>query len=416
MKKIYKTRTNCRLCGSNSLELVVPLGNSPVSEKYLTKDNLSKKQQKVPLDLYFCLSCTHVQLLTIVEPAYLWSDYTFRTANNPALIDHFKDIAKRILSYHPCESDSLIVDIGSNDGTLLKCFIDVGYKNILGVDPADVIAAEAVNNGITTINDFMNIETSNSILKEYGKASIVTANNVYAHVDDFSGLTNSIKNILKKDGIFVFEVSYLLDIVDKMLIGTIFHEHLCYHSVTAMSKFLDHHDLELINVERGPEQGGSFIGYAQFKNGPKPINSNVKKLINLENRFGLNKPETIRQMYNNLESVKRELTHLLSNLRNEGKSIAGFGAARAGTTLLSYFNIGNLLEFLVDDNKNKHYKFSPGDNLEVFPTSYIYKKKPDYLLILAWLHTDTIVKSHSEFMKHGRAFISLFPGINIINS
>ena len=415
MKKIYKTRTNCRLCGSTNLELVVPLGDSPISEKYLTKDNLTEKQEKVPLDLYFCLSCTHVQLLSVVDPEYLWSDYTFKTSNNPTLVKHFIDITKRILSYNPCNSDSLIIDIGSNDGTLLNCFKNAGYKNILGVDPAEVIAAEAVKNGIPTINDFMNNETSSRILKEYGKASIVTANNVYAHVDDFAGLTNSIKNILSEDGIFVFEVSYLLDIVNKMLIGTIFHEHLCYHSVTAMRLFLDHQDLELINVERGPEQGGSIVGYAQFKNGHRPINSSVDNLIKLEKSHKLDKPETIRQMYNKLELIKCELSGLLLNIKNAGNSIAGFGAARAGTTLLSYFGFGNLIEFLVDDNKSKHFKFSPGDKLEVFPSSYIYTRKPDYLIILAWLYADTIINSHRRFMTEGGAFIRLFPRMEIIN-
>jgi SAM-dependent methyltransferase len=414
MKKLYTTRSNCRLCGSKSLELVVPLGESPVSEKYLSKDNLTENQDKVPLDLYFCLECTHVQLLSVVEPNFLWSDYTFRTSNNPVLVEHFNDIANRISTNYPFDLNSLIIDIGSNDGTLLSCFKNAGYTNILGVDPAEVIAGEAIKNGIPTLNYYMNQETANRILKEYGTASIITANNIYAHVDDLAGLTSSIKSVLSKDGIFVFEVSYLLDVVDKMLIGTIFHEHLCYHSVTAMRRFLKSQDLELIHVERGPEQGGSIVGYAQFRNGPRDIQDSVSKLCELEKERKIDKPATVRDMYYRLESVKHELRNLLSDLRGKGKSIAGFGAARAGTTLLSYFDIGNYLEFLVDDNKSKHYKFSPGDNLEVFPTSYIYNKKPDYLLILAWLHADKIIDDHHRFIDEGGSFLRLFPGVDVV--
>ena len=411
MKELFTTRSSCRLCGSKNLELVVPLGDSPVSEKYLTKENLSEKQDQVPLDLYFCLECTHVQLLAVVEPDFLWSDFTFKTANNPALVAHFKDIAQRIMNFNPIDKNDLIIDIGSNDGTLLRCFKDVGYDNVLGVDPADEIANEATQNGIPTINAYMDKETANKIFKEHGKASVITANNVYAHVDDLSGMTNAIKAVLAEDGIFVFEVSYLLDVVEKMLIGTIFHEHLCYHSVKAMSHFLESQDMELIHVERGPEQGGSIVGYAQFSDGSQDIQNSVSKLLKLEKERRLDRPETIRGMYEGLESVKTEVRNLISDLRKDSKTVAGFGAARAGTTLLSYFGIGSQLDFLVDDNKTKHYKFSPGDKLEVFPTSDIYTKKPDYLLILAWLHADKIMQSHKKYLDEGGTFLCLFPGV-----
>jgi len=416
MKELFTTRSSCRLCGSKNLELVVPLGDSPVSEKYLTKENLSEKQDRVPLDLYFCLECTHVQLLAIVEPDFLWSDFTFKTANNPALVAHFKDIVQRVMKFNPINKNDLIIDIGSNDGTLLRCFKDVGYDNILGVDPADEIANEAAQNGIPTINSYMDQETAKKIFKDHGKASVITANNVYAHVDDLSGMTSAIKDVLAEDGIFVFEVSYFLDVVEKMLIGTIFHEHLCYHSVKAMSRFLKSQDMELIHVERGPEQGGSIVGYAQFSDGAKEIQDSVAKLLKLEKERKLDRPETVRGMYEGLESVKTEVRNLISDLRENEQSIAGYGAARAGTTLLSYFDIGDQIDFLVDDNTSKHYKFSPGDKLEVFPTSDIYSKKPNYLLILAWLHADKIIQNHKRYLDEGGVFLRLFPGVTEIKS
>lgn len=414
MKKIYTTRSTCRLCNGNNLDLVVPLGKSPVSEKYLTKENLSEEQIKVPLEMYFCLDCTHVQLLDIVEPVFLWSDLTFQTAHNPLLVEHFRDRAQRILNFKLLGKEELIIDVGSNDGTLLRCFKELGYGNILGVDPADVIAAEATKNGIPTISTHMNEETAKNILKEHGKASVVTANNVYAHVDDLAGMTDAIKAVLAIDGLFVFEVSYLLDVVEKMLIGTIFHEHLCYHSVRAMSRFLKSQDMELIHVERGPEQGGAIVGYVQFKGGPRDIQESVAMLLKLEKERKLDKPHKIRGMYEGLESVKAEVRNIISGMRKKGKSVAGFGAARAGTTLLNYFEIGNQIDFLVDDNKDKHYKFSPGDKIEVLPTSEIYHKRPDCLLILAWFHADKIIESHQKFIDEGGSFLRLFPSVKIV--
>jgi len=174
--------------------------------------------------------------------------------------------------------------------------------------------------------------------------------------------------------------------------------------------------MDLVHVERGPEQGGSIVGYAQFTNGPKNIQDSVAKLLKLEKERKLDRPETIRGMYEGLESVKTEVRNLITDLRKENKTVAGFGAARAGTTLLSYFGIGRQLDFLVDDNKTKHYKFSPGDKLEVLPTSVIYKNPPDYLLILAWLHADKIIESHKQYLEEGGSFLRLFPGVTEIKS
>ncbi|MBT4731859.1 class I SAM-dependent methyltransferase [Candidatus Woesearchaeota archaeon] len=415
MKNISIRRNTCRLCNSGDLELVVPLGNSPVSEKYLTKSNINEEQVKVPLDLYFCNHCSHVQLLDIVDPEFLWSDLTFQTSHNPKLVEHFHDVANRILAFSPIEKKDLIIDIGSNDGTLLQCFKDEGYGNILGIDPSKEISSVANSNGVPTINDFFNKKISSNILKDHGPAKIITANNVYAHIDDLTSITEAIKNVLHDDGIFVFEVSYLLDVVQKSLIGTIFHEHLSYHSVKAMKKFLNNQDLELIHVERGPEQGGSIIGYAQHKSRKREVDNSVNRMLDLEREAKLDQPGTIKKMYKKLEKVKYELKSLIGNYCQDGKVVAGFGAARAGTTLLSYFEIGGQLDFLVDDNESKHYKFSPGDKIEVLPTSEIYNKKPDYVLILAWLHADKIIEQHRKFIEGNGSFIRVFPTVEVIS-
>ncbi len=403
------------MCNSNDLELVVPLGNSPISEKYLTKEDMNEEQVEVPLDLYFCYHCSHVQLLDVVDPEFLWSDLTFQTSHNPKLIEHFHDVANRILSFSLIDKDDLILDIGSNDGTLLQCFKDMGYIRILGVDPSKEISSIANSKGVTTINDFFNDKVSNSILKDYGAAKIVTANNVYAHIDDLASMTKAIKNVMHEDGIFVFEVSYLLDVVQKTLIGTIFHEHLSYHSVKSMQKFLNSQDLELIHIERGPEQGGSIVCYAQHKDSDREVNNSVDIMLDLESDAKLDQPDTIKEMYKKIKKVKHDLKLLIDGYYNDNKVVAGFGAARAGTTLLSYFEVGSKLDFLVDDNESKHYKYSPGDKIKVLPTSEIYNKRPDYLLILAWLHADKIIEKNQKFIEEGGGFIRVFPSVEVIN-
>ncbi len=414
MRKCYSTRDNCRLCNSKELELAVPLGKTPVSEKYITKENLTMEQEKVPLDLYFCADCSHVQLLDVVNPDYLWSDFTFKTNQKPALKNHMQDFAKKMESFSLLSNDSLIIDVGSNDGTLLQCFREVGHENVLGVDPVKEIAEEASRKGIPTIAGYMDQHTAEYIYGEFGQADLVTAFNVYAHADDLAAMTETIKTVLTPAGLFVFEVSYLLDVIQKMLIGTIFHEHLSYHSVTSMDRFLKFHGLELIHVERVPEQGGSIVGFVQIQGGSFKRRDSVKNILKTEREFKLDKIETIKNFSHSLESLKNEVCLLIKNIQESKKTIAGYGAARSGTTLLSYFKIGGEIEYIVDDNSDKHFKYSPGDKIEVLPTQTIYERKPDYLLILAWMHTDTIIENHTDYMKDGGEFIRLFPELEII--
>lgn len=408
------TRTNCRLCLSKEIELAVNIGKSPISEKYVKKDNLDKLIPKVPLDLYFCKNCSHVQLLDVVNPDFLWSDFTFKTSRDTKLIKHFKDYVERVVNQEEINFEDLIIDIGSNDGTLLQCFKDKGYKNILGIDPASEIVDQANRAGIKTIKGFFDLDIAKKISKTDGKAKVITANNVFAHMDDLRGMLESIKYMMNEQSIFVFEVSYLLDVVKKMLIGTIFHEHLSYHSLFSLKKFLNSFNLDIVKVERGPEQGGSIICYAKIKKDSNKIDNSVIELLDLENSEKLNEIETIKEMNTKLNNLKSEINKIIKNIKNEKKIISGFGAARSGTTFLSFFDIGKHLDHLFDDNTEKHYKFSPGDQIEVLPTSEITEKKPDFLMILAWIHADKIISKNQSYLENGGAFLRFFPKIEII--
>ena len=411
---ITYARNNCRLCLSKEIEMAVNMGKSPISEKYVKKENLENIIPKVSLNLYFCKNCSHVQLIDVVNPDFLWADFTFKTARDIKLINHFKDYVERVINVQQINDKDLILDIGSNDGTLLQCFKDKGLQNILGVDPASQIVDQANLSGIKTIKGYFNLELANKISSINGKAKVITANNVFAHMDDLRGMLEAIKFMMNEESIFVFEVSYLLDVVKKMLIGTIFHEHLSYHSIISLKQFLNSFNLDIIKVERGPEQGGSIICYAKIKKQSNKIHNSVFELIALEKKEKLDKIETIQKMNDQLIDLKNELNKIIKKIKHENKTISGFGAARSGTTFLSYFGIGNHIDYLYDDNKEKHFKFSPGDQIEVLPTKDIDENKPDYLIILAWIHADIIISKNQNYLENGGAFLRFFPKIEII--
>ena len=411
---ITYARDSCRLCLSKEIEMAVNMGKSPISEKYVKKENLENIIPKVSLNLYFCKNCSHVQLIDVVNPDFLWADFTFKTARDIKLINHFKDYVERVINVQQINDKDLILDIGSNDGTLLQCFKDKGFQNILGVDPASQIVDQANLSGIKTIKGYFNLELAKKISSTNGKAKVITANNVFAHMDDLRGMVEAIKFMMNEESIFVFEVSYLLDVVKKMLIGTIFHEHLSYHSIISLKQFLNSFNLDIIKVERGPEQGGSIICYAKIKKQSNRIHNSVFELIELEKKEKLDKIETIQKMNDQLTDLKNELNKIIKKIKHENKTISGFGAARSGTTFLSYFDIGNHIDYLYDDNNEKHFKFSPGDQIEVLPTKDIDENKPDYLIILAWIHADNIISKNQNYLENGGAFLRFFPKIEII--
>ena len=410
------TRTKrdlCRLCEEKNLELVVPLEPTPVAEKYLTKNQLNQKEIICPLDLYMCKSCGHVQLLDIIDPKFLYSDYTYSSGNSSGLVKHFKEYADNIVNKYKPKEGSLVVDVGSNDGTLLSFFKKNKLK-VLGIDPAKEIAEKATSKGIKTLAEFMNLGLSQQIKNDYGLAQIVTANNAFAHMDDLIEMLKSIRTLMLPDGIFVFEISYLLDVIQKVLLGTIFHEHHSYHSLKPLVKFMKRYDMEIIDVERVTIQGGSLIGTAQLIGGPHKISSSVNKLIELEEKYKLDNTETLKIFAHRMKKLKNELGSMLTNYKKQGKTIAGFGAARSGTTLITQMGIGKMLDFIVDDNPEKQGKFTPGDHILVKPTGTIYEKKPDYLFILAWIHAKKIMRENKKYIDEGGHFIICFPEVKVI--
>lgn len=409
-------RETCRLCESANLELVVPLQPTPVADKYVTKEQLGKKQETYPLDLYMCLDCGHVQLLDVITPESLFDDnYTFKTSDARDRIQHFEQYADNVDRRYQPSANDLVVEIGSNDGTFLRCFKKRGLR-VLGVDPAREIADEATKSGIPTLPEFMTPGLALKIRKKHGPASVVAANNVFAHADDMAAMAESVREMLAPDGVFVFEVSYLLDVIDRMLLGTIFHEHLCYHSAKPMVGFLRRHGMELIDVERVTMQGGSLIGTAQPIGGPHSVSSSVGELLRLEKQRSLDRPETLKEFAARLQNLSEQLGGMLADLKRQGVTIAGYGAARYATTLIYQMDLGSVLSFIVDDNPAKQYKFSPGHHIPVLPSKAIYERGPEYVFILAWLHSKKIMENNRRYLDQGGHFIVCFPEVQVIGA
>lgn len=401
-------REACRLCDSRDLELVVPITPTPLADAYVTEAESTLPQPVFPLDLYQCRACGHVQLLDVVEPGAIFRHYSYFSGRSPGLVRHFRDYADQVLAATNPPDGSLIVEIGSNDGTFLRMFQERGMRG-LGIDPAENVAQVANAAGIETWPVFFDAPTVDRILATHGPAQIVAANNVFAHTDDMAGMTAAIARLLSDDGVFVFEVSYLLDVIDHLLIGTIFHEHTGYHSVHPLEVFLARHGLELIDVQRVSIQGGSLIGTAQKCGGPRQGTGTVAALKAIEIERRLHEPATVRTLSTRLDELGRQTSALLRRWHSEGKSIAGFGAARGGTLILHHFGIGELLEFLVDDSPDKQGLFSPGHHIPVLPTSALRERRPDLVFILAWVHTRPIVQNYQWYREQGGCFVSCFP-------
>jgi 2-polyprenyl-3-methyl-5-hydroxy-6-metoxy-1,4-benzoquinol methylase len=406
-------RTTCRLCDSPNVSLVVKLDPIPLSENYTADSASGKAAPRFPVDVYMCADCGHVQQLDVVDSKSLWESYTYYSGEAKGMPEHFREVAEKVVRVHRPPQAALVIDIGSNDGSLLRPFKDAGYR-VLGIDPAKEIARLATESGIETIPELMSLELARKIRAERGPAHVVCMFNAFAHADNMGEIAESIRTTLAPDGLFFFEAQYLLDIIDRVLIATIFHEHMSHHSAKALVKFLDRHGMELIDVERVPIQHGSLIGTVQIKGGARKVSRAVFDLLALEERRGLDKLETLRQFGAKVGQLRERTSDLVRQWKEAGKSIAGYGAARSGPTLISQLGLTDAIEFIVDDHPQKVNRYSSGDGIPILPTEELLRRMPDYTVILAWVHAAKIIDSNREYLAKGGHFVVLCPETRVV--
>ena len=409
----YHHRDDCRLCGSHDLTNVLGLKPTPPANAFVPKTSVAAPQEAFPLDLWFCRNCRHIQLLDVVDPNILFGDYPYVSGTSPVFVRHFEDYATEVIGKFSLQPDDLVVDIGSNDGTLLKPFQAAGMK-VLGIDPAESIAAAANADGIETLPAFFTRETALDIRERHGTAMCITANNVFAHIDDLTATVEAIRELLAPRGIFVFEVSYFVDVFEKTLFDTIYHEHLDYHTVGPLPQFFAAHGLDLFAAERIDTHGGSLRGFVQIEGG-ECAGSGIETLVENESALGLDREETLRDYSSRIDKLGRELGTLIEELRRDGKRLAGYGAPAKATTLMHHFGIGReQIEFIVDDNPLKQGLYSPGLYVPVLPSSAISERQPDYLVILAWNFAEPIMDKCGDFARNGGHFIVPLPEVQVI--
>ncbi len=403
----------CRICKSKKLERILDLGEMPLANAFLDKTQVDQKEIFYPLRLVWCESCGLLQIDEIIPPEILFRDYVYVSGTSEALRKHFEDLTTDVVNNSRLGSESLVVDIGSNDGTLLKEFKKLGIK-VVGVEPAVNIAKIAEKEGIKTINDFFSKYTAKRIVKEEGKANAITATNVVAHTDDLDELLEGVSYLLKDEGIFVIEVPYLVDLLENTEFDTIYHEHLSYFAVRPLKKLFEKHDFKIINVEKVKIHGGTIRVFVSKKKSSYNVNDNVNQLISLEIEKGLYEVDIYRKFAERVEKLREDLVNILHKLKSEKKKVIGYGAAAKGNTLLNYYQIGpELIEFIADLSPMKQNKFTPGTHIPVYDPEKIYEAKPDYILILAWNFADEIIKQQIKFKERGK-FIIPIPKVTMI--
>ena len=415
MEEIIHRRDTCRLCLSKDIECVLKLKPTPIGEAYISKENLGCEQTKYPVDLVLCKNCGHVQIADVINPKELYQKYIYKTTHSLGLVDHFERYADYVLKTVKPLPGSLVVDIGSNDGSLLRSFKKRELK-VVGVDPAEDIAKSATNSGVDTLPKLFNVETAMEIKEKYGCAQIITANNAFANIDNLHEIINGVKELLAPNGIFIFETGYLLDVLQKIIFDNIYHEHLSYFSIKPAQKFFAENGLELIDIHWVQTKGGSIRCSVQLSSGSREIKKNVTKFIELESDLKIHDIETYNAFEKNINQMQKQTFRLIQNLKSKGKKIVGYGASVTVTDILFNFNLDNdLIDFLVDDNPVRHDLYSPGFHIPVYSSEKIYEFKPDYIVVLAWQYAKPIILKHLKYLEEGGNFIVFQPQLKIIN-
>ncbi|MBI4015733.1 MAG: methyltransferase domain-containing protein [Candidatus Aenigmarchaeota archaeon] len=404
----FSHRETCRVCGGRKLYRFLNLGKMALANAFVK--NSYQEDEKFPLEVYFCMDCYLVQLVDIVNPKILFNNYAYSTSASKPLEEHFRKMGEDLVNKFVNSVSSLVIEIGSNDGALLYA-INNRCKT-LGIEPADNLAKVSVSRGIETIPEFFSERLAAEIIKKYGNAKIVIANNVVAHIDDLRGLFNGVKALVGKEGVFVFEVHWVGNLIGDGGFDQIYHEHLSYFSLHALSTIVKSVGLDIFDVEKVPIHGESL---RVFVSAGREQSEAVLGQITLEKELGLDKIETYMKFADRVEKNKKALVELLLSLKGDGKTIIGYGAPAKGSTLLNYCGIdGKILDFVTDSTPMKQGLYTPGTHIKILPPDSLYKSHIDYALLLSWNYAAVIIEKERKFRKSGGKFIIPVPDVRIV--
>jgi SAM-dependent methyltransferase len=409
-----KPLPKCRSCNADGLIPVLDLGRTPLANSLLTTEQLDIPEADYPLEVVFCPECTLVQITETVPPEILFRDYVYFSSFSDTMLSHAEELVNQVLNERQLSAPSLAVEVASNDGYLLQFYKRSGIP-VLGIEPARNVARVAMEErGIRTITEFFSNALAHDLVTRGERADVLHANNVLAHVADLNDFVRGVYHLLRPDGVTIIEVPYIKDLVDRCEFDTIYHEHLCYFSLTALDALFRRHNLQITAVERIPIHGGSLRITAGPAGSYSP-NAEVERLLEEERNWGVRDAKFYRKFGARVDSLKTDLGGLLAEVKSKGARIAAYGAAAKGSTLLNYFKIGReTIDFVVDRSTYKQGRYLPGVHIPIVETERLLKEMPDYVLLLTWNFAAEILEQQAEYRQRGGRFILPVPEVTVV--
>jgi SAM-dependent methyltransferase len=407
--------SSCRFCGQSLVRTFVDLGMSPLCESFLSGEQLNQMEPFYPLHVFVCEKCLLVQLKQYVSPENIFTEYAYFSSYSDSWLQHAKAYTDMIVERFKIGKQSQVVELASNDGYLLQYFVEKGIS-VLGVEPAANVAKAAIKKDIPTVVKFFGTKTAQELSAEKGKADLLLGNNVLAHVPDLNDFVAGMKILLKPDGLITMEFPHLIKLIEENQFDTIYHEHFSYFSFATVEKVFAAHGLTLFDVEELPTHGGSLRIYARHsEDSGKSVTQRVIDLRAREEAAGFARLKTYLCFAKKVEETKRNLLKFLIKAKQQGKSIAGYGAPGKGNTLLNYCGIRtDFIDYTVDRNPYKHGKYTPGTHIPIYDPNRIRETKPDYIFILPWNLKTEITKQLAYVREWGAQFVVPIPEVAIL--
>lgn len=408
------TTPTCRACGTDLKHTLVDLGLSALANSYVPLDRADQKDPRYPLHARVCGNCFLVQVDDVVPPSEIFSDYAYFSSYSSSWVEHARKYCETATERLDLGKNSFVVEVASNDGYLLQHFVAKSIP-VLGVEPAANIAEEAEKKGVRSFVAFFGKETAQKVVAEHGHANLTAANNVLAHVPDINDFVSGFATVLADDGVSTFEFPHLLNLLEKTQFDTIYHEHFSYLSLYAVEKCFEQNGLKVFDVEEVPTHGGSLRVWAQKTIGTRPETDRLKALRAKETDAGIATLACYEGFDAKCRKIREDLLAFLKAAKAEGKTLAGYGAAAKGNTLLNYCDIDtDLIDFVVDANPHKQNTLLPGSHIPVHAPDHLKVAKPDYVLILPWNLSNEIMKSMSHVSDWGGQFMVAIPKVEVI--
>jgi SAM-dependent methyltransferase len=405
--------TRCILCGTNTVEEFLDLGSTALANKFLSADALATPEPKFPLAVGFCHTCTHVQLTNGVPPQMMFEHYLYVSSASDTLVAHFDELSATLVERLGLNADDRVMDIGCNDGALLRAFRRNGLK-ALGVDPAANLATFTAGDDIDRHVGFFNARSADEIVARWGRQSLITATNTFPHIPLLDDFVAGILKVLAPGGAFVIEAHYLIDILDQLAFDTIYHEHISYWSLGPMVRLFERHGMQVVDAQRLPIHHGQIRVTVQ-RAGEGSVRPSVAAILEMERVRGLRDFATFEQFARDVQRVKEDLHDRLDDIRRDGGRVAAYGAPAKGNTLISFLDVGlEHIGYIADRSPLKQGLFTPGSHIPVVAPDRLLADQPDYVLLLAWNFLDEILPQQAEYRRRGGKFIVPLPKVAVV--